>query len=202
MKLVRDCLRSGAAARRVAFVALLLFGAGAAEPGEEPPAGIVIVTLADGTNLPLTSWSLSYEYQVSPQGGAATFGAASRREARDLFVGKRSLATAGSTVEIRYREYQRAEDVDGQSQTVKVAVATGLVWTAGGKRNEMRIEAPHKDLLVPQGAEKGVVQARALDLRGLTLTGTKRSFCLLGYAAQVECHPPAAERVVKLDFER
>ncbi|MFI5183007.1 MAG: hypothetical protein ACHQNV_01305 [Vicinamibacteria bacterium] len=185
----------------MALLALLLTGAWGAAHGEEPAPGVVIVTLADGTNLPLTSWSLSYEYQVSPS-GAATFGTSSRREARDLFVGKRALATAGSTVEIQYREYQRAEDVDGQSQTVKVAVATGLSWTAGGKKSEVRIEPPHRDLLVPQGGEKGVVQARGLDLRGLTLTGTKRSFCLLAYTAQVECHPPASERVVKMDFQQ
>jgi hypothetical protein len=190
------------AGRRATVLALLLCMAATPLVSDEPPGGIVIVSLADGTNLPLTSWSLSYEYQVSPQAGAARFGEASRREARDLFVGKKSLATAGSTVDIQYREYDRAEDVDGQTQTVRVAVATGLVWTAGGKKNEVRVEAPHKDFLVPQGGEKGVVQARSLDLRGLTLTGTKRSFCLLSYSAQVECHPPAPERVVKLEFQQ
>jgi hypothetical protein len=175
---------------------------GPAALAENPQTSTVIVTLADGTNLPLTSWSLSYEYQVTPQGAAATFGSTSRREAHDLFVGKKSVPTSGSVLEIQYRQYEQSEDVDGQPQTVKVAVATGLVLTAGGKKTELRIEAPHKDLLVPQGAEKGVVQARALDLTGLTLTGTKRSFCLLSYAAQVECHAPATERVVKMEFER
>lgn len=188
------------ATRTITF-AVCLVAAGGTVRGQEPQAKGVIVTLADGTNLPLTSWSLSYEYQVLPQGGVTGQGAAARRDARDLFVGKKSLVTAGSTIEIRYREYERAEEIDGQSQNVKVAVASGIVVTAGGKKSEVRIEAPHKDLLVPQGADKGVVQARALDLRGSTLTGTKRSFCLLSYVAQVECHPPAGERVVKMEFE-
>ena len=200
MGMARNARRGGAATRRATLLVLVACAAATAFAGDEPAAGIVIVSMADGTNLPLASWSLSYEYQVSPQAGAATFGEASRREARDLFVGKKSLATTGSTVEIQYREYDRAEEVDGQTQTVRVAVATGLVWTAGGKKSEVRVEPPHKDFLVPQGGEKGVVQARALDLRGLTLTGTKRTFCLLSYSAQVECHPPAAERVVKMEF--
>lgn len=202
MKMARDGRARGAARWGTTLLALLACAGVTTLAGDEPQPGIVIVSLADGTNLPLTSWSLSYEYQVTPQAGAATFGQAPRREARDLFVGKKSLATAGSTVEIQYRQYQRAEEVDGQTQTVQVAVATGLVWTAGGKKSEVRVEAPQKDFLVPQGGEKGVVQARGLDLTGLTLTGTKRTFCLLSYSAQVECHPPAADRVVKMEFQQ
>jgi hypothetical protein len=192
----------GAATCRATLLALLACAGATVVAADEPAAGIVIVTMADGTNLPLASWSLSYEYQVTPQAGAATFGEAPRREARDLFVGKKSLPTAGSTIEIQYREYDRGEEVDGQTQTVRVAVASGLVWSAGGKKSKVRVEPPNKDFLVPQGGEKGVVQARALDLRGSTLTGTKRTFCLLSYSAQVECHPPASERVVKLEFQQ
>jgi hypothetical protein len=179
-----------------------LSAAGVSALAEDPQSSSVVVTLGDGTTLPLVSWSLSYEYQVTPQGGTAAFGATTRREARDLFVGKKSVPTSGGVLEIQYRQYEQSEQVDGQAQTVKVAVATGMALTAGGKKTELHLEPPHKDLLVPQGAEKGVVQARALDLTGMTLTGTKRSFCLLSYAAQVECHPPPAERVVKLEFGR
>jgi len=187
------CLRAG-------LVALL--AAGVPAFADDPQASTVVVTLGDGTTLPLVSWSLSYEYQVTAQGGTAAFGTTARREARDLYVGKKSLPTSGNVLEIQYRQYEQSEQVDGQARTAKVAVATGFVMTAGGKKTELRLEPPHKDLLVPQGAEKGVVQGRALDLTGMTLTGTKRSFCLASYAAQVECHPPASERVVKLEFGR
>ena len=204
MGMARGGRRFGLLGSGICLLASLLvaLAAGDATFAEDPQTSTVVVTLGDGTTLPLAAWSLSYEYQVTPQGGTATFGATARREARDLFLGKKSVPTAGSVLEIQYRQYEQSEQVDGQQQTVKVAVATGLVLTAAGKKTDLHLEPPHKDLLVPVGAEKGLVQARALDLTGMTLTGTRRSFCLLSYTAQVECHPPAPERVVKLEFGR
>jgi len=173
---------------------MTVFQAGA---HEDSHAGVV-VTFADGSSLPLTSWSLSYEYQA----GASSTLAAARRESRDLLVGKKAHPTAGGVLEVQYREYERMSGGE-PPQKETFAIATGVVFRMGDKKSTFRIEAPHRDLLVPAGGEKGAaVQARALDLTGLTLTGTKRSFCILAYTAQVECNPPRGDRIVRIEFQR
>lgn len=176
--------------------AALAVAAHARQAREDGGAGVV-VTFADGSSLPLTSWSLSYEYQAA---GSSTF-AAARRESRDLLVGKKALPTAGGVLEVQYREYDRMSGGE-PPQKETFAIATGVVFKIGDKKSTFRIEAPHRDLLVPSGVEKGAVQARALDLTGLTLTGTKRSFCILAYTAQVECNPPRGDRIVRIEFQR
>ena len=182
----------------LALVALLACPVPAALAEEAGGAGIV-VTFADKSSLPLTSWSLSYEYEASREGALPT---TARRETRDLLVGGKDLPTAGGVLEITYREYERMSGGD-EPQKETVGVVTGLVFTTGGKRSSLRVEAPHRELLVPSGPGKGItITARGLDLTGLTLTGAKRSFCLLGYAPQVECSPPPSDRVVKIEFER
>jgi hypothetical protein len=182
----------------MALMALLACPLPAALAEEASGAGIV-VTFADKGSLPLTSWSLSYEYEASREGSLPT---TARRESRDLLIGKKDLPTAGGVLEISYREYERMSGGD-EPQKETVGVVTGLVLVTGGKKSSLRVEAPHRDLLVPPASTKGLtIQARGLDLTGLTLTGAKRSFCLLAYAPQVECSPPASDRVVKIEFER
>jgi hypothetical protein len=185
---------------RGAALALVLFSAAlaAATHAQEDGGAGVLVTFADGSSLPLTSWSLSYEYQ---SGASSALVAPARRNSRDLLVGKKALPTAGGVLEVQYREYERMSGgVPPQKETV--AVATGVVFKIGDKKSTFRIEPPHRDLLVPAGGEKGpAVQARALDLTGLTLTGTKRSFCILAYTAQVECNPPRGDRIVRIEFQ-
>jgi hypothetical protein len=179
----------------------LLFAARA--PSEEEAEAPIIVYFADGSTVPLTAWSLSYEYEARPKDSAPAFGQTLRREARDLRSGKKVLSLTGGVLEVRYREYEEARDVGGETQTVKVAAATGFVLTAGAKKSDLRLEAPDRDLLVAGTVEKGVqVRALGVDLRGTTLTGAKRSFCLAGYVYDVQCHPEPAERVVKIEFPR
>jgi hypothetical protein len=182
----------------LALAAVLVLLPSPARVEDSGGAGIV-VTFADKSSLPLTSWSLSYEYEASREGSLPT---TARRESRDLLIGGRDLPTAGSVLEISYREYERMSGGD-EPQKETVGVVTGLVFTGGGKKSSLHVEAPHKELLVPSGPGKGVtIQARGLDLTGLTLTGAKRSFCLLAYAPQVECSPSPSDRVVRIEFER
>jgi hypothetical protein len=47
-----------------------------------------------------------------------------------------------------------------------------------------------------------LVQARSLDLHGQTLTGTRRSFCILSYSALVQCYDTVGQQVVKLEFPK
>lgn len=169
--------------------------------GEEPAEAPIIVYFADGSNVPLAAWSLSYEYEARPKDSAPSFGPSLRREARDFRSGKKILSPNGGVLEIRYREYEEARDVDGETKNVKVATATGFVLTVGAKKSDLKLEPPDRDLLVAGTMEKGMqVRALGVDLRGTTLTGTKRRFCLAAYVYDVQCHPEPSERVVKVEF--
>jgi hypothetical protein len=164
---------------------------------------VAILHLADGSELPLGSWSLSYEYQAWKEGTSQAFAQPSRRESREFLTGKKSLPLSGATLEIQYRVYERQVEVNGQPTKGQGAAVTGLSLTAAGKKTELKVEAPNKDFLVPPGSSKGlIVQARALDVKGETLTGTKRTYCLLSYTPQVECSAAAAERVVRIEFPK
>jgi hypothetical protein len=194
----------GSLARRastsVAAAAFVLALAGTTR-GQEAP---IIVYFADGSNVPLGAWSFSYDYEARRKDEAPAFGSSSARESRDLFSGKKGFPTAGAVLEIQYREFDEPRQVEGgETRNVKVGVATGFVLTVEGKSREVKLEAPRDELLVPQGVGKDVtVRALGVDLLGTTLTGGKRSFCLAGYVYNVQCHPEAAERVVKIEFPR
>jgi hypothetical protein len=193
--------REGRASTSLAAAILLLLATAGLARGQEAP---IIVYFADGSNAPLNGWSFSYEYEARGKDAPPSFGSTSTRESRDLLSGKKSLATAGAVLEVQYREYEEARQVEGgETRSVKVATATGFVLTVDGKARDVKIEAPHVDLLAPQGVEKGVVvKGLGIDLQGTTLTGARRSFCLAGYVYNVQCHPEAADRVMKVEFPR
>ena len=50
-----------------------------------------IVTLADGTSVPLRPWTFSYEYVAYPKGTSPALAPVARREARALWAGKRAF---------------------------------------------------------------------------------------------------------------
>jgi hypothetical protein len=161
--------------------------------------GVAVVHFADGSNVPLTNWSFSYEYHAWKEGAAPGHTQPTKREARELLVGKKGLALAGGRLEIRYRTYEREISEAGESKKQPWAMVTGLVLDAGGKRQELKPDAPHKDLLLP-GSKGMVVQARGVDFTGDTLTGTRRSYCLLGFSSLVECSSAPADRVTRIEF--
>ena len=143
------------------------------------------VFFADGSSQPLRAWSLSYEYATWPKGESPERGRVSRRESGDLLAGKKVLPTSGLLLELQYAG----------------ATARGLTAVAkDGKRSDLKIEPPAPDALLPQAGKDAVIQARGLDLLGETLTGSKRSYCLLSYTALVECAAEPAQRVVKIQF--
>lgn len=190
--------------RRRAVLCCLALAAIPATPAAAQEAGaVVVVHLADGSELPLTSWSLSYEYQAWKEGTALAFSQPVKRESRELWSGKKAFTLTGAVLDIQHRIYEKQVDVDGQPTRGQGASVTGLILTAAGKKTEVKLEAPHKDFLVPAGGSKGMlIQARALDIRGETLTGTRRDYCLLSYTQQVECSAAAGERVVRIEFPR
>jgi hypothetical protein len=182
-------------------------GAAAAAGADIPPSpaaagsGTVIAYLADGTSVPLQGWTLSYEYVAWKKGTPFTLAQPSRRGAAELWVGKRALPVIGSTVEIQYQDQERVRDDRGVALKERISVARGLtVQPPSGEKISLKLEPPAKELLLP-GADKDLlVTARGLDLRGQTLTGTAREYCLLSFSAMVECGTEAESRVVKLEF--
>jgi len=151
------------------------------EGGRQP----LTVFFADGTSQPLGNWALSYEYATWPRSESSARGALARHASPDLLLGKRVVPTAGTSLELTYVG----------------RVARGLVVVdKGGKRSTYKPEAPPAETLVPGARKDLVVQPRGLDLYGETLTGGKRSYCLLSYTALVECAAEADQRVVKIQF--
>jgi hypothetical protein len=162
----------------------------------------VVVHLADGTSLPLREWSLSYEYVAWPAGSSQALGTTARRETRELWANRKRLDTAGLVLELEHRmvPYRPPEGTSGPPEIPDVT-RLRLAWP-GGRRDALRPEPPHHDLLLPGGAKGVVVLARSLDLKGVTLAGTRRELCVLSYTSLVQCGVERAGRVVKLEFPR
>jgi hypothetical protein len=162
---------------------VLVFAAAAsAQEAERPP---ITLFFADGSSQPLRAWSFSYEYATWRKGDTPARGTTTRRDTTDLLVGKRVVPTAGGTVEVAYAGV-RAKDV--------------TVVDPAGKRTVLKVEAPLPEAVAPELGKDMVVQVRGLDLAGETLTGGKRTYCLLSYTALVECDAEPAQRVVKIQF--
>jgi hypothetical protein len=180
----------------LAVAVLALASEAAAEGGET-----ILVRFADGSSLPLRSWSFSYEYSTLQRGESPALATTARKDAREIWAGKRAIPVAGLTLEIQYSQLERSQEVEGEIRPLLVAVAKGLsIMAADGKRTVLKQDPPHRDLLAPGLEGTIIVQARSLDLRGQTLTGTRRDLCLLSYSALVQCSSEADQRVVKIQF--
>ena len=98
------------------FPALLVLTLAAASSGgaaaldAPPPAnpGTIVVTLDDGTTVPLQNWTLSYEYGMAKAGVSPLFAPTARKAASELYVGKKALPGAGQTLGIVYAESMRS----------------------------------------------------------------------------------------------
>jgi hypothetical protein len=168
-----------------------------ASASEEVP---VIVHLADGASLPLRAWTLSYEYVAWPVGSSQAMGAPGRRDTRALWIARKPMDTAGLVLELKHQMVPRdpGEAASGPAEIPTVR-RLRLSWP-GGRKQDVKVEPPHRDLLVPGGAKNVTVVPRSLDLHGETLTGTRRELCVLSYTSLVECGVERAGRVVKLEF--
>ena len=178
-----------------ALLSLLALMVPAPAPALENPA--IQVHLADGTSLLLLSWTFSYEYQSWRSGEAPSLGSTARRDAQELWTGKKAISLGSQALEVQYVDQLR--EVDGKP--AKVPIARGFVLVSGdGKRSSLKGDPPHQDLLAPEAGGR-VVQARAMDLRGQTIGGTQREFCLLSYSSLVECPAAADQRVVRMKLQ-
>jgi hypothetical protein len=180
---------------------MLFFAASlAALPVTAQDRGSAVVRFADGNTVPLRQWSLSYEYFAWPEGGSQADGTAVRRTAPDLWVGRKTIPLAATTVQIEYVATEREREVDGQTRKVQVPQARTLKLVRAGKTTQMKVEAPHRELLAPDGDKKQVVTARSLDLHGESLTGTKMDICVVSYTVLVECGESPEHQVVQIEF--
>ncbi len=186
----------GAALAALAFAAAAVH---AQDPGRPP----VVVTLADGTSLPLRAWSLSYEIGSWRDGTSPAFATFAHVDSGDLVLGKKSYPMTGGRLELQYVDEDRQQDVDGETKTVKVPIARGLTFVGpDGKKQSPKLEPPQRDVLLPNPEKGRIYQVRSVDLKGETLTGTQRDICLLSFTALVECGAPKGQQVVKLEFQK
>jgi len=170
-------------------------------PALAQDAGPAILTFADGSSMPLQNASLSYEYQSWKQGTTQFQAPTARKETMDLLLGKKAYPMAKQKLEVVYTPQSREREVDGKTRILKVNVATGLALVgADGKRTIYKLEAPVKDAFLPNADKNTLFAVRTLDLRGQTLTGTKREICLASFTSLVECPDDAVQRVTRIEF--
>jgi len=192
---------------RVALSMALLATAAAAQDAASPdPAGspmrTALVTFADGNTLPLRNWTLSYDYVTWERGLSPASGVPARKEASDLWLGKRAVPMDGAVLAVEHGEIGRETLVGGRPQPILSSVARAVTaTTADGKTVKAKVEPPHRDLLVPGAGKSTMVMARSLDLRGEGITGTRREVCLLSFSSLVECGGAPADQVVKVQFQ-
>lgn len=171
-----------------ALLVLAVLGHGRPAGADAPPAATPIqVHFADGATVLLRDWTFVYEYGTWPSGSSPVQAATARQQSRELWLGKRRMAVEGGTVELRYTGPRATEIVvrDGQ-----------------GTATTLKLEPPPRALLAPGADKNAGVGARALDLRGETLTGTRRELCIASFSPFVECEPAESDRVVKIEFHR
>lgn len=170
---------------------------------EPPPPSVVMVHLADGTSQPLRAWSLVYDYVSHNKSTPLALARPSVKNASELWAGKKTYPLAGATLALAYREVPKEIEVAGRPQRMLIQVARQLTLEAAdGRKTEIEVAPPHRDLVIPGADKSTTFVPRSLDLVGETLTGTKRSFCVLSYSSLVECGTSPAEQVVKLSFQQ
>jgi hypothetical protein len=147
----------------------------------------ILVHLADGSRLPLSSWSFSYEYVTWPQGADPAYGQVARRQASTLWLGRRQIALEGAALELQPEAAPRE----------RLALVQGE-----GRRERLKAEPPGREVVAPQVGKDQIVVVRSLDLLGQTLAGTRRQFCLASFSVLVECGGTPEQRVVRVEFPR
>jgi hypothetical protein len=193
--------RRGAPGR---LAAALLWGAlslAAPGMGRAQEGGVALVYLGDGSSVPLGSWAFSYEFASWNKGEAPSTGTIARRDKKSLWLGKKEYPLQDLTLEVVYEEQQRPDENDA-TKTVRVKVPRRLMLKGAAGKQDLKIEAPARDVLLSAASSNLLFMPRGLDFQGLTLTGTPRSFCLLSFTSFVECGTMPSEQIVKIEFSK
>jgi len=174
----------------ISILATVIVAAAAVPINGQEDSSFATVHLADQTSLPLRSWELSYEFLSWPKGTPRFQAQTQTIGAPAVWVEKKTYPVAGHTLVIRY---DKARGPSAVKELVLVA--------ADGKTKKLKRRPPHRDLLAPGVGKKVMLAPQSLDLKGETLTGTKRSFCLVSYTALVECPSEPSHQVTKVEFQ-
>jgi hypothetical protein len=168
------------------LVVLMIVGVGGGAVAQDSSA-MVTVHMADGSSLPLQGWSISYEYTIREKTAPVFQAATGSRQSKELWIDKDTHPLAGSSLRIVYKKGSPAVE--------------RLVLTQAGREKKLKPKPPHHDRLADDETKDQILVPQSLDLKAETLTGTKRSFCLVSYSALVECFSEPSQQVVRVDFE-
>jgi hypothetical protein len=169
---------------RRAFAPLVLLALGL--PALAQDAALTTVTMGDGSSVLLRSWQVVYDVQTWPRGQPPSLAGSLSVPAQELWSGKKRFPLAGHALE-------PVAGFGGFNREVKLEAA-------GGKLQTVKLEQPVRDLLTPELDKDVMSMARSVDLVGETLTGTRRTFCLISFTALVTCPTEPENRVVKVEF--
>jgi len=167
--------------------ALLLALGGATHLSGQETTGVATVYLADGSTVLLRNWSLSYEFTVRGKTAPMAQARGESRSSQELWLDKDVFPLAGSRLELLYKKQSPFVDK--------------LAYQGRDRKKDLKPKPPHRDRLVPDADGDLLVVPQSLDLKGETLTGTKRSFCLLSYTVLVVCFSEPSQQVVKVEFQ-
>lgn len=147
--------------------------------------GPVTVHLANGDALPLQEAKLTYEYQMWAKDTSRVLAPFKNLETTAVVLGKDRYPVAGTQISF-----------DHSQGRVRLQITQ-----ADGKTKEIKkFKTPARKVLLPDLDKNTMVQIRSLDIRGQTLTGTRRSFCLISFTSMVECATEAEHQVVRIEF--
>ena len=164
------------------ILAIGLAGAAATAYSQSAP---ITVHLANGDALLLQEITLSYEFQMWAKGTPQLLAPFKERETPAIVLGKDRYPVAGSSVVFDHSQGRlrlEIQQANGKSKKIK------------------KLKAPERKVLLPDIDKDTMVQVRSLDIAGRTLTGSRRSFCLISFTAMVECSSDAEHQVVRIEF--
>lgn len=154
-------------------------------PAQEELASVATLHLADGTSVALVEWKLTYEFVTWRSKEPISSAKPQVRENSQLVLGKKSYSVRGDTLSLSHVEGEEIVRVGGMNLK---------------KVGDLKIEQPARETLAPDLEKDRFYQPRSLDIKGKTLSGIERSFCVASFSALVECGGTKTTRVVKIEF--
>ena len=164
---------------------ILAMGLAALAATARSQGGLVTVHLANGDALPLRETKLTYEYQIWAKDTPRVLSRTKKRESPAIVIGKHRYPVAGTAVVFDHSQGR---------------VRLEITQPNGKKKEIKKIKVPDRKALLPDVDKNMMVQIRSLDITGQTLTGTRRSFCLISFTSMVECSSDAEHQVVRIEF--
>ena len=131
-------------------------------------SGPVTVHLANGDALPLQEAKLTYEYQMWAKDTPRALAPFKYSETTVIVLGKERYPVAGTRISFDHSQGRVRLDIT----------------QADGKKKEIKkVKTPERKVLLPDLDKDFMVQIRSLDIKGQTLTGSRRSFCLISFTS-------------------